>query len=215
VLLLHGLGSSRATMFARASFLAARGHAVLAIDHRAHGESEGARISFGRDEARDVSAALSWLRAAGHARVAVIGFSLGGAAALLAEPPITVDAIVLEAVYVDIRDAVHARIAARAGRLLADLSAPLLVQVAALRLAIHPSRFDVLAAAGRIRAPALLIAGERDRRAPVEAMQRLRAALPAARELLVITGADHQDFFAFDREDYAARVGAFLAETLN
>ncbi|HEY0180564.1 MAG TPA: alpha/beta fold hydrolase, partial [Dokdonella sp.] len=85
VLLLHGVHANRLAMLGRARFLAAAGYAVLLIDFRAHGESGGDAITFGRLESRDARAALAFLRdAAPGERVGVIGVSMGGAAALLA-----------------------------------------------------------------------------------------------------------------------------------
>ncbi len=55
--------------------------AVLALDFRGHGNSAG-RSSVGRTEVWDVDAAIGFARARGHNRVAVIGFSMGGAVTL-------------------------------------------------------------------------------------------------------------------------------------
>jgi dienelactone hydrolase len=54
-------------------------------------------ITFGWKESRDVLAAVSFLHHVDPtARVGIIGSSLGGVAALLATPPLKVDALVLE-----------------------------------------------------------------------------------------------------------------------
>jgi pimeloyl-ACP methyl ester carboxylesterase len=84
ILLLHGVGGSR--VIGNAEWLAARGYAVLAIDFRGHGQSDSAIKSFGLYEARDARVAFDWLKQKqSGAPVAVIGISLGGAAALLGE----------------------------------------------------------------------------------------------------------------------------------
>lgn len=54
---------------------------VLAVDLRGHGRS-GGRNTVGDRELLDVDAAVGWVRAAGYARVATVGFSLGAAVAL-------------------------------------------------------------------------------------------------------------------------------------
>lgn len=59
----------------------ARHGAVVALDFRGHGNS-GGRSSVGRDEVLDLDAAVRLARDAGHQRVAVVGFSMGGAVAL-------------------------------------------------------------------------------------------------------------------------------------
>ena len=54
---------------------------VIAFDLRGHGRS-GGRNTVGDRELLDVDAAVAWARAAGYARVATVGFSLGAAVAL-------------------------------------------------------------------------------------------------------------------------------------
>jgi pimeloyl-ACP methyl ester carboxylesterase len=61
--------------------LAARGIGVLAPDFRGHGRSDGLGTA-GADEIHDVAAAVQWLREAGYRFVAVVGWSMGGTAAL-------------------------------------------------------------------------------------------------------------------------------------
>jgi pimeloyl-ACP methyl ester carboxylesterase len=79
----HGFtGSSRNTHVRRISTaLAARGIDVLAPDFRGHGRSAG-HSTAGADETHDIAAAVQWLRDAGYAFVAVLGWSMGGTAVL-------------------------------------------------------------------------------------------------------------------------------------
>lgn len=55
--------------------------AVVGIDQRGHGRSQGL-TTLAHDEPLDVEAAAQWARAAGYARVATVGFSMGGAVVL-------------------------------------------------------------------------------------------------------------------------------------
>ena len=112
ILLLHGIDSSRASFTRHALWLNGLGYGVLAIDFRGHGESGAAPRTFGLHEARDAAAALAFLRArAPQRRIGLIGTSLGGAAALLGDDgPLPVQAMVLQAVYPDLRDAIFNRI---------------------------------------------------------------------------------------------------------
>ena len=61
----------------------ARHAAVLSLDLRGHGGSEG-RCTLGVDEVHEVGAAAAWLRRSGHGFVAVIGASMGATAVLRA-----------------------------------------------------------------------------------------------------------------------------------
>lgn len=79
----HGFtGSSRAPQVRRiAAQLAGTGAAVLALDFRGHGRS-GGHSTLGDFEVRDITAAVAFLRAAGHARIALVGWSMGASVVL-------------------------------------------------------------------------------------------------------------------------------------
>jgi len=79
----HGFtGSGRTARMRRiAGQLAGTGAAVLALDFRGHGRS-GGHSTLGDLEVHDVAAAVAFLRAAGHARIALIGWSMGGSVVL-------------------------------------------------------------------------------------------------------------------------------------
>jgi uncharacterized protein len=87
-----------------ASVYAGAGYAVLMIDLRAQGRSEGERVTMGYEEVRDVRGALLWLNERGFAREEVVlhGFSLGGATVLRAAPKSGVAAVVEESAYSDL-----------------------------------------------------------------------------------------------------------------
>jgi pimeloyl-ACP methyl ester carboxylesterase len=83
LVVVHGFtGSSRASAVRRISRqLVADGLSVLAIDMRGHGRSSGLSTA-GDLEVRDVEAAVAWLRGAGYAKIAVLGWSMGGSVVL-------------------------------------------------------------------------------------------------------------------------------------
>src|SRR5262249_62143113 len=103
-------------LFDRAGWFPRQGSRVLLFDFQAEGESPGAGITFGYLEAKDARAAFDELRRrAPGERVAVLGESLGGAAAVLCDPPLEADAMVLEAVFASFDTAVENRLAMRLG----------------------------------------------------------------------------------------------------
>ena len=87
-----------------APIYAEAGYAVLMIDLRAQGRSEGERVTMGYKEVRDVRGALLWLNERGFApgEVVLHGFSLGGATVLRAAPESDVAGVVEESAYADL-----------------------------------------------------------------------------------------------------------------
>jgi pimeloyl-ACP methyl ester carboxylesterase len=216
VLLLHGNGASRAAMAPTAAVLAQAGYATLAIDFRGHGQSAPAHHSFGLYESRDAEAGLRWLKARQRgAKVAAVGLSLGGAAALLGRSgPLPADALVAEAVYPDIRHAIRNRIAAFTTAGPAYLLEPLLSLQSRARLGVWPARLSPLDAAPHYPGPVLVIGGGADRYTPPDETRRLYAAFPGSKRLLFLAGKAHAGVGDIGDPAYRAALLAFLRSTL-
>ena len=214
VLLLHGIRGSRLDMLDRARFLHAAGYTVLLYDSRAHGESDGSRITFGHLESLDARAGLGYLRrAAPGERLGVIGISLGGAAVLLGSQPLGVSALALEAVYPTLEEAVENRLALRLGALGPPL-APLLTLQLRPRLGFSAADLRPIEGIERVEAPILMIAGAEDRHTTLAQSRRLFARAQPPKAFWEVAGAGHVDYHRAVREEYEARVGAFLADAL-
>jgi dipeptidyl aminopeptidase/acylaminoacyl peptidase len=87
IIIVHGRKASKqaaatGTIVAFETELQKAGYTVLAIDLRAHGDSDGDRFSFGVYERRDVLGAVDFLKEQGFesGKIGVVGISLGGAA---------------------------------------------------------------------------------------------------------------------------------------
>ena len=214
VVLLHGVRGSRLDTLGRARLLSKAGFAVLLIDLQAHGESGGDRITFGYRESHDAQAAVMWTRnKCPGEKVGVIGVSLGGAAVILSDPPLPVDAVVLEMVYPTITDAITDRITMRTGPWGRALI-PLLLWQMKSRLGITADQLRPVDKVGRITAPKLFIAGSNDKHTPLAEARRLYDAASAPKALWVVPGADHTNLYDFAPADYAAHVVPFFTKTL-
>ena len=214
ILLLHGVRANRLEMLGRARFFHRLGFAVLLFDFQAHGESPGDYISFGYLEAKDARAAFDVLRRkAPGEKVGVDGLSLGGAAALLADPPLEADAMVLEAVFASFDTAVGNRIAVWLGPMGRYLT-PLLTWQVRPRLGFDAAVLAPATRIGAVHAPLLLIAGDADRLAVLDEAKLLYANANAPKELWIIPGAHHQDFHRFAREEFERRVAEFFKARL-
>jgi fermentation-respiration switch protein FrsA (DUF1100 family) len=214
VALMHGVHGDRLSLVARAKLLSSAGYSVLLFDFQAHGESPGKQITFGHLESRDATAAVNYLhqRLPGE-KIGVIGISLGAASALLADPPLPVNALVLESSYPTIYQATEDRLAVRfgwPGRLLT----PLLTCQLQPRLGIRLDDLKPIDRARTIAAPKFFIAGTTDRNTTIAEAQSLFAAAAEPKQSWWVDGAGHVDLYQFAGAEYERRVLGFLAVNL-
>lgn len=215
VLLLHGIDASRAAFDAHAAWLHGLGYAVLAPDFRGHGGSAPRARTFGWREAEEAAAAFAFLRARNPARkIGVIGISMGGAAAMLGrDGPLPADALVLQAVYPDLRTAIANRVA-RAGSASAYLFEPLLSFQSWPRYGVPPSRIAPILGLARYAGPVLIIGGTRDRDTTVADTRTLHAAARGPKSLWLVEGTNHVETCSLWTQEYRDHVGGFLADAL-
>lgn len=204
-------------MVGRARFLLRAGYTVLLVDLPGHGESDGARITFGLRESEGARAALAYLRRmAPGERLGALGSSLGGASLLLGtgEPAANgADAVVLESVYPTIGEAVADRLRIRLGPL-GPPFAPLLTLQLRPQLGISAAELRPIDKMRELRVPVLVVAAEADRRTTLAESRRMFAAAPAPKELWVVPRAPHGDLYASAPMEYESRVLAYFSKYL-
>ncbi len=214
VLLLHGVRADRRQMQARSLFLNRLGYTVLLVDLPASGESLGERITFGAREADGVRVALAWLR---HnlpgEKIGVIGASLGAASVVLSKPGKQVDALVVEAMYPTIEEAVQNRLAMRLGAPGRWL-APLLLMQLPWRTGVTVDQLRPIDAMAALTCPVFVIGGAQDLHTPPDETRRIFAAAHEPKQFWLVDGAAHVDLHTFARREYEQRVAAFLAPHL-
>lgn len=191
VVFLHGRMANRSWGSGAAEALVPKGYAVLAYDQRAHGASGGSYCTYGFLEKADVSRAID---AAGISPVYLLGHSLGAAVALqAAAEDDRIRAVVAAAPFSDLRTVIGERAPSLESE--ADLRE-------SIRLAEEKAGFKVddispRLAAARIRVPVLLLHGTEDRAIRSDHSQRILAALPGDKKLVLVDGATHYDVLRF------------------
>lgn len=214
IILMHGVRGNRAQMIDRARFLRKAGYSILMFDFQAHGESTGDHITYGCEESRDVISAVQYARQRRPGdKIVLLGSSLGGAAAILAQSEVKADALILEMTFSTIEKAASNRLEVRLGRLGRWLT-PLLTCQIPLRLHIPIATLHPIDRLGAIGVPKLIIAGAEDRLTTIEESRAMFAAAAEPKELWVVEGAGHIDLYAHAPRGYEEKVGLFLTRVL-
>jgi pimeloyl-ACP methyl ester carboxylesterase len=216
LILCHGHNNSRGQFFPLLRCLHEAGHHLLLFDNRSHGLSSGPHCTYGYYEQVDVGAAVTWVRnqLPGTAeRIGLLGYSMGGAAALLAmaaDPGVA--CAVTDCAFARMGDLVPRRLCWVPSRWRAG--AGIAVQQWGARWSgARVEAVDPEAALRRApRRPHLIIHGEHDRVVPPEHAHRLAAA--GGGELWLVPGAGHVACRRYADSEYRRRVLGFLARHL-
>ncbi len=224
----HGGGEDNRSLpygagLALARDLVAHRYALLMIDLRNYGESDGTPegITYGDLESADVIGAVDAVAArAPGLPIAALGFSMGGAAVLRAaarEPRIR--AVVTDSAYADARDVAVAFTHAATG--MPTLVAAPFVWSAETLHGTPLGRGATLAAIhGATFPPVLLIHDAHDPIAPVAHCRRLAAEIPGAETWITDLHADgpfgtHIQAYRLGPKPYVERVTKFLSAALH
>lgn len=214
VILQHGARADRKQVLDRARFLHTAGYAVLLFDFQAHGESVGKQITFGHLESRDSQAAVAFTKQRFPDQpIGVIGVSLGGVSALLAKPPLDVQALVLESIFPDIVSATKDRLEWVYGKP-ARLLWPLLTCQLKLRIGISTDELRPIERAAEIKTPKLFLAGTRDPRTKFSEAREMYARAAEPKAFFPVDGADHEDLHHYLGMRYEKLILDFLKEHL-
>jgi dipeptidyl aminopeptidase/acylaminoacyl peptidase len=178
LLYLHGARWSLSNTLHRIGRLHRMGFAVLAIDYRGFGRSDGDLPSEAQAYA-DAQAAWEQLRGRvpDAQRRFVYGHSLGGAVAIeLATRNDDIAGVIVEASFTSIRDMVDA-----------------LGYTSFSMDALITQRFDSLAKVAAVSAPILFVHGTADRFVPPSMTEKLYAAAREPKRLLLIENGNHRN----------------------
>ncbi len=210
VVLLHGFGSTRRQMLARAGWFHQLGFAVLLYDARGHGESEGTRVSAGWFETADLAGALACLRTRGYRDIGLVGVSQGAATITLAADRLRgVRWIALESMYPTLRDALDRRFRL-SFHLPGWLAGALFVPFAEWRLGLDIDTVAPRDHIARLPCPVYVMHGDADRHTLPSSARELHALAPTQKSLWLVPGAAHRDLYSHAPREYEARLTAFL-----
>ncbi|MFO0808740.1 MAG: alpha/beta hydrolase [Gemmataceae bacterium] len=218
VVLLHGNGADRSQCLPQAAIAARRGHPVLLLTVRAHGDSTGEVNDIGYSARQDLIAAVNWLHhRKPNRRVVLWGQSLGSAVAAFAAADLgdRAGGYILESPYRDLRTAVRNRTEMALPAVLNEVAYYGLATVAPLFVGDVDRIAPVDAVAAIPSAvPVLIVAGSADQHArPFEA-RAIHERLGPRSRLVMIDGAPHGGLTQADPAGYEAAVTELLGRAL-
>ena len=195
VIVFNGNAGNRAYRAPLAAALRSAGISVLLFDYRGFGDSSGSPTETGlAADARAVRAYVEGRSDVRRDRLAYFGESLGSGVAVslaLSHPPA---ALILRSPFTS------------------------LVEVGRFHFPVLPvrwllrDRFNSIDAIDRLRTPILVIAGDRDTIVPFEQSRRLYDKATAAKRLVVVAGADHNDLELLEGAQMIDAIRVFLEE---
>lgn len=195
-----------------AKVLVEHGMNVLLFDYRNSGESAGEMTSVGQYEVRDLLGAVDYVHSRQdlNPKVALLGFSMGAATAILAgaaEPSIA--AVVADAPFADLTRYLETNFSVWTGLPAVPFNRTILA-VTPILTGLQPEKVSPVQVVGEFAGrPLLLIHGEADEDIAPENSLELQQAYPAA-ELMLVAGARHVKSYQQEPVRYEAALLKFL-----
>jgi fermentation-respiration switch protein FrsA (DUF1100 family) len=217
VVFLHGHGGSMDPDVQYTPAMHAAGFNVLMFDFRAHGRSQGDLVSDGYLERQDVLGALDWLAARGHESVGLLGFSMGGAVAMLTAPIAPqVRSIVSDGGIARITSALVGRLVeSHVPRWAARPVAWLAVLFTSWRLGVNLFAYESIRWVGKVAPrPVFFIHGGRDPYLAPGEFEALVAAAGEPKQVWRVAEAPHREVDLTAPEEYRRRIVSFFEQWL-
>lgn len=212
VLLFHGHASNKAKIRDEQAYFRSLGFSTLAVDFRAHGNSEGNVCTIGYQEVGDAKAAYEWVKKTGETNVVLWGVSMGAATVLKTLhdfPDLKPTRVILECPFGSMQDAVDGRMRSM-GLPTTPFTQLLMLWGGAERgmwgFGYRPDEY-----ARAVRCPVLLNWGAADNRVLRRETDAIFANLATPdKRLVIFENSGHQSFCQNEPEKWRAEVARFL-----
>ncbi len=216
IILLHGYGRSKEQMIPQALFLNKAGFNVLIFDFRASGESEGKLITFGEKEQADLEGAVQYLKNRKDVemdKVGVLGFSMGGAVALMKSGDLPeIKAIVINSTYARFKTVIWNNFKRYFRGLPFFPLGYIVLWMIKYRTGIYYPLINPVTYMEKLKArPMMVIHGAHDKRVPIEDAVEFYKKAPWLKEFWMVRKAAHEDTYTITKDEYSAKVIDFFS----
>lgn len=212
VILVHGYGrpkGSKGHMLAHAKYLYDHGYETLLIDLYSFGESDGKKITFGRDEWQDVKTGYDYLKNQPDLtgkKIGLLGISMGATTVLITAGKEAVGDFVIASVPFATLDSLFRRQTEK------ERFPRLIVPMVKLALRILiPDHKDALDYASSVRSPVLILKASNDQDNFPEDADKLAITIPNAKLLAFDTP---HDIHGSEPQKFESEVLKFLEDTI-
>lgn len=215
IIILHGYPADKGDVLTWGIFLHEK-YNLLFFDFRYCGESEGKYTSVGFYEVKDLKAAVRYLATrqdVDSKNIGAMGFSLGGAVALMGAKDIPeIKAVVADSSFATLND-----MAEMLFQRFFFLKKPLVFMTSIwsrIFLKVDPSKVSPEKTVNMSHTPLLLIHGDKDKQIPLRNSQKIFESANNPKELWVVKGADHGEAYFLKKEEYEQKVLNFFGSYL-
>jgi dipeptidyl aminopeptidase/acylaminoacyl peptidase len=215
VVLFHGYAASKSTILNATRVFHQLGYGTLLVDFYGSGGSSGNETTLGVEEARDVAAAVNYVRQTWpNRKVVLYGISMGGAAILraVAAEKVNAHGIIIEATFDTLLNTGKSRF--RALALPGSPFAELLLFWGSLQRRFNFFSHNPADYARAVNCPTLILHGEKDERATLEQARNLARSFGGSARLIVYPDVPHMAIVDARPSEWTRDIRVFLEHLL-
>jgi dipeptidyl aminopeptidase/acylaminoacyl peptidase len=215
VVLFHGYAASKSTILNATRVFHQLGYGTLLVDFYGSGGSSGNETTLGVEEARDVAAAVDYVRQTWpNRKVVLYGISMGGAAILraVAAEKVNAHGIIIEATFDTLLNTGKSRF--RALALPGSPFAELLLFWGSLQRRFNFFSHNPADYARAVNCPTLILHGEKDERATLEQARNLARSFGGSARLIVYPDVPHMAIVDARPSEWTRDIRVFLEHLL-
>jgi uncharacterized protein len=218
IIFLHGFAGSMDPDVIYAPWFNDLGYNVMMFDFRAHSRSAGALSTIGALEVRDVVAAIGFAKERGSQKVGLLGFSMGGRAAILTLTTTDgISGVVSDGGPLKLRTAIEEGVKEKGAPLIfARLFSLMAVAGASLRAGVNLFKNDPIHVAANLRGiPLLLIYGTLDPYTRPEEIKQFMNTAGQSVSLWRVSDSGHRNVDQLHQQEYKKRITEFFNQCMS